>query len=58
MVFWMLSLPSDSILLKTIASSIIQICSGITRGTVLNGDLYAQRLQNLYITPVISVYCQ
>ena len=26
---------------------IIQIYSGITRGRVLNGDLYAQRLQKL-----------
>ena len=26
---------------------IIQICSGITRGRVLNGELYAQRLQKL-----------
>ena len=26
---------------------IIQICSGITRGRVLNGELYAQRLQML-----------
>ena len=26
---------------------IIQICSGITRGRVLNGELYAQRLQQL-----------
>ena len=25
----------------------IQICSGITRGRVLNGELYAQRLQKL-----------
>ena len=24
---------------------IIQLCSGITRGRVLNGELYAQRLQ-------------
>ena len=26
---------------------IIQICSGITRGRVLNGELYEQRLQKL-----------
>ena len=26
---------------------IIQICSGITRGRVLNGEIYAQRLQKL-----------
>ena len=26
---------------------IIQICSGITRGKVLNGELYTQRLQKL-----------
>ena len=26
---------------------IIQICSGIARGRVLNGELYAQRLQKL-----------
>ena len=26
---------------------IIQICLGITRGRVLNGELYAQRLQKL-----------
>ena len=26
---------------------IIQICSGITRGRVLNGELYAQRLDKL-----------
>ena len=26
---------------------IIQICSGITRGRVLNGELFAQRLQEL-----------
>ena len=25
----------------------IQICSGITNGRVLNGELYAQRLQKL-----------
>ena len=25
----------------------IQICSGITSGRVLNGELYAQRLQNI-----------
>ena len=27
---------------------IIQICSGITRGRVLNGEPYAQRLQKLF----------
>ena len=27
--------------------SVIQICSGITRGRVLNGELYAQRFQKL-----------
>ena len=26
---------------------IIQLCSGITPGTVLSGELYAQRLQKL-----------
>ena len=26
---------------------LIQICSGITRGRVLSGELYAQRLQKL-----------
>ena len=26
---------------------LIHICSGITRGRVLNGELYAQRLQKL-----------
>ena len=26
---------------------VIQICSGITRGKVLNGELYAQTLQKL-----------
>ena len=26
---------------------IVQCCSGITRGRVLNGELYAQRLQKL-----------
>ena len=26
---------------------IIQMCSGITHGRVLNGDFYAQRFQNL-----------
>ena len=29
--------------------NIIHICSGITRGRVLNGELYAQRLQSLII---------
>ena len=28
-------------------TSIIQICSGITRGRVLNGELHALRLQKL-----------
>ena len=32
---------------KTYFQSIIQICSGITRGRVLDGELYAQRLQKL-----------
>ena len=27
----------------------IQICSGITSGRVLNGELYAQRLQYLHL---------
>ena len=29
------------------STCIIQICSGITHGRVLNGELYAQRLQKL-----------
>ena len=46
------------------STCIIQICSGITHGRVLNGELYAQRLQKLIylcltnadeLTSVISV---
>ena len=33
--------------LHTYVLLIIQFCSGITRGRVLNGKLYAQRLQKL-----------
>ena len=36
--------------------NIIQICSGITRGRVLNGELYAQRLQKL-IYLHLPTYC-
>ena len=32
---------------RILCENIIQLCSGITRGTVLNGELYAQRLQKL-----------
>ena len=28
---------------------VIQICSGITRGRVLSGEFYAQRLQKIYL---------
>ena len=34
----------------------IQICSGITRGRVLNGELYTQRLQKL-MYPCLSTDC-
>ena len=33
--------------LRISSNYIIQICSGITRGRVFNGELYAQRLQKL-----------
>ena len=32
---------------ENIIYNIILICSGITRGRMLNGELYAQRLQKL-----------
>ena len=36
------------VVIRTVYSNaVIQICSGITCGTVLNGELYAQRLQKL-----------
>ena len=43
------NLTYTSLLLEKCISllGIIQICSGITRGRVLNGELYAQRLQKL-----------
>ena len=37
----------------------IQICSEITRGRVLNGELYAQRLQKLiYLHLLIQMQMQ
>ena len=32
----------------------IQICSGITSGRVLNGELYAQRLQRLFYLHLLT----
>ena len=32
----------------------IQICSGITSGRVLNGELYAQRLHKLIYLPLLT----
>ena len=32
----------------------IQICSGITSGRVLNGQLYAQRLQKLVYLVIVE----
>ena len=33
---------------------IIQVCSGITRGRVLNGELHAQRLQKLIYVHLLT----
>ena len=33
---------------------IIQLCSGIISGRVLNGELYAQRLQKLISLPLFT----
>ena len=39
--------PNQTIQIKILQGHMIQICSGITRGRVLNGELYAQILQKL-----------
>ena len=33
----------------------IQICSGLTRGRMLNGELYAQRLQQVNLSAVVYI---
>ena len=44
--FFVLAVHSWVVSLRTIPD-IIQLCSGITRGRMFNGELYAERLQML-----------
>ena len=40
--------PYEHACYLTILMSVIQMCSGITRGGVLNGELYAQGFHKLF----------